>query len=167
VALVVAFEVELALGVLCAGALGVGEGLDGVQLGGAGGGLGVAFAGGVGADVVVFGARVGFGLPGPADLGVGVVAGLGGLGQRGIAFGAGGVTLLACLAGSGAGLAADLGDLGLCLVTDGLRAVGGSVGVSAGGVGGFQRGLDVVPGRAHRRGGGLCFPGGPGGLCLG
>ena len=72
----VAFEVELLLGVLGAGAPGVGQGLDGVQLGGAGGGLGVAFAGGVGADVVVFGAGVGFGLPGPADLGVGVVAGL-------------------------------------------------------------------------------------------
>src|SRR6266568_2495729 len=74
-ALAVAFEVELLLGVLAAGAPGVGGGLDGVQLGGAGGGLGVAFAGGVGADVVVFGAGVGFGLPGPADLGIGVVAG--------------------------------------------------------------------------------------------
>src|SRR6266496_6184790 len=48
-ALVVAFEVELVLGVLGAGAPGAGQGLDGVQLGGAGGGLGVAFAGGVGA----------------------------------------------------------------------------------------------------------------------
>src|SRR5712691_2249112 len=75
-ALVVAFEVELLLGVLGAGAPGVGQSLDGVQLGGAGGGLGVAFAGGVGADVVVFGAGVGFGLPGPADLGVSVVPGL-------------------------------------------------------------------------------------------
>jgi hypothetical protein len=81
---VVAFEVELLLGVLGAGAPGVGQGLDGVQLGGAGGGRRVAFAGGVGADVVVFGAGVGFGLPGPADLGAGVVAGLGGSGQRGI-----------------------------------------------------------------------------------
>src|SRR5216684_1921827 len=49
-ALVVAFEVELLFGVPGAGAPGVGQGLDGVQLGGAGGGLGVAFAGGVGAD---------------------------------------------------------------------------------------------------------------------
>ena len=55
-ALVVAFEVELVFGVLGAGAPGVGQGLDGVQLGGAGGGRRVAFAGGVGADVVVFGA---------------------------------------------------------------------------------------------------------------
>jgi hypothetical protein len=75
-ALVVAFEVELLFGVLGAGAPRVGQGLEGVQLGGAGGGLGVAFAGGVGADVVVFGAGVGFGLPGPADLGVSVVPGL-------------------------------------------------------------------------------------------
>ncbi len=73
-ALVVAFEVELLFGVLGAGAPGVGQGLEGVQLGGAGGGRGVAFAGGVGADVIVFGAGIGFGLPGPADLGAGVVA---------------------------------------------------------------------------------------------
>jgi hypothetical protein len=71
---VVAFEAELLLGVLGAGAPGVGQSLDGVQLGGAGGGRRVAFAGGVGADVVVFGAGVGFGLP--ADLGVSVVPGL-------------------------------------------------------------------------------------------
>jgi hypothetical protein len=81
---VVTFEVELALGVLGAGALGVCEGLDGGQLGRAGGGVGVSFAGRVGADVVVFGAGVGFGLPGPADLGVGVVACLPGSGQRGV-----------------------------------------------------------------------------------
>src|SRR5207247_800110 len=46
--------------------------------GGAGCGLGVTFAGGIGADVVVFGAGVGFGLPGPDGLGLGVVAGLAG-----------------------------------------------------------------------------------------
>jgi hypothetical protein len=63
---VVAFEVELLFGVLGAGAPGVGQGLEGVQLGGAGGGRRVAFAGGVGADVIVFGAGVGFGLPCPA-----------------------------------------------------------------------------------------------------
>ena len=85
----VAFEVELLLGVLGAGAPGVSEGLEGVQLGGAGGGRRVAFAGGVGADVVVFGAGVGFGLPGPADLGVGAVACLAGGGQRGVPVGAG------------------------------------------------------------------------------
>jgi hypothetical protein len=71
-ALVVAFEVELLFGVLGAGAPGVGQGLEGVQLSGAGGGRRVAFPGGVGADVVVFGAGIGFGLPGPADLGIGV-----------------------------------------------------------------------------------------------
>jgi hypothetical protein len=157
-ALVVAFEAELVFGVLGAGAPGVGEGLDGVQLGGAGGGLGVAFAGGVGADVVVFGAGVGYGLPGPADLGLGVVAAL----ARGVPLGTGGVPLLAGLSDSGVGLAADLGDLGGCLVADGLRAGGGG----AGG-GGLQRGLGGVPGRVHRRGGGLCFLDGSGGLGLG
>ena len=90
-ALVVAFEAELLLGVLGAGLPGVGESLDRVDLGGAGGGLGVAFAGGVGADVVVFGAGVGFGLPGAGGLGAGVVAGLGGGGQRGVPLGEGGV----------------------------------------------------------------------------
>src|SRR6266536_4676194 len=107
---------QLVFGVLGAGAPGVGQGLGGGQLGGAGGGRRVAFAGGVGADVVVFGARVGFGLPGPADLGVGVVACLVSGGQRGIPVsmrGAGAV------AGSGegrAGFPADLGELGVCLV---------------------------------------------------
>ena len=60
---------------------------------------------------------------------------------------------------------ADLGDLSVCLVADGLRAGIGGVRVGAGGVGGFQCGLGVVPGGAHRRGGGLgvlgCL-GGPG-----
>src|SRR5579859_2634026 len=127
-ALVVTFEAELLFGVLGAGAQGVGEGLDGVQLGGAGCGLGVTFAGGIGADVVVFGAGVGFGLPGAADLGLGVVAGLTGGGQRGVPLGTGGVSLLAGLSGGGVGLAADLGDAGLCLVADGLRAGVGGVG---------------------------------------
>src|SRR5216683_114436 len=135
-ALVVAFEVELLFGVPGAGAPGVGQGLDGVQLGGAGGGLGVAFAGGVGADMVVFGAGVGFGLPGPADLGVSVVA------------------VLSCSGQRLAGVPADLGDLGVCLVADGLCAGLGGVRVGAGGVGGLQRGLGVVPGGVHRGGGG-------------
>ena len=47
----VALKVELLFGVLGAGTPGIGQGLDGVQLSGAGGGLGVAFAGGVGADM--------------------------------------------------------------------------------------------------------------------
>src|ERR1700687_5744825 len=76
-ALVVAFEVELLFGVLGAGAPGVGQGLEGVQLGGAGGGRRVAFAGGVGADVVVFGAGAGFGLPGPGGTGGGAGGGPG------------------------------------------------------------------------------------------
>ena len=59
---------------------------------------------------------------------------------------------------------ADLGDLGVCLVADGLRADISGVGVGAGSVGGFQRGLGVVPGGVHCRGGGLLGLDGPGGL---
>src|SRR5712671_777834 len=86
-ALVVAFEAELLFSMLGADLPGAGESLDRVDLGGAGGGLGVAFAGGVGADVVVLGAGVGFGLPCAGGLGAGVVAGLGGCGQRGVPLG--------------------------------------------------------------------------------
>jgi len=162
---VVAFEVELVFGMLGAGAPGVSEGLDGGQLRRAGGGVGVAFAGGVGADAVVFGARVGFGLPGPADLGVGVVPGLGSVGQRGVAAGFRGAGSGAGGGDGGVGLPADLGDLIVCLVAGGLRAGVSGVGVSAGLVGGLQRGLGVVPGGVRRRGGRLgclgCL-GGPG-----
>ena len=55
----VAFEVELLFGVLGAGARGVGEGLEGVQWAAGGGVCRVVLRGGVGADVVVFGAGVG------------------------------------------------------------------------------------------------------------
>ena len=151
----VALKVELLFGVLGAGTPGIGQGLDGVQLSGAGGGRRVAFAGGVGADMVIFGARVGFGLPGPADLGAGVVTVLRGGGQRSVPAGAGGTGLGAGSSEGGAGFLADLGDLSVCLVTDGLRAGFGGVRVGAGGVGGFQRGLGVVPGGVHCRGGGL------------
>src|SRR6266702_5027884 len=154
-ALVVAFEVELVFGVLGAGAPGVGQGLDGVQLGGAGGGRRVAFAGGVGADVVVFGAGVSFGLPCPADLGVGVVAVLGGGGQRGVPAGVRGAGLVAGAGEGGVGLLADLGDLGVCLVADGLCAGVGGVRVGAGVCGGLQGSPGVVLGCVHRRGGGL------------
>ncbi|GEM_PF-6513867 len=161
----VAFEVELVFGMLGAGAPGVSESLDGGQLRRAGGGVGVAFAGGVGADAVVFGARVGFGLAGPADLGVGVVPGLGSVGQRGVAAGFRGAGSGAGGGDGGVGLPADLGDLIVCLVAGGLRAGVSGVGVSAGLVGGLQRGLGVVPGGVRRRGGRLgclgCL-GGPG-----
>jgi hypothetical protein len=175
VALVVAFEAELVLGVLGTGAPGVGQGLGGGQLGGAGGGRRAAFAGGVGADVVVFGAGVCFGLPGPADLGVGVVACLVSGGQRGVPAGVRGTGLVAGLGQGRGGFPAGLGELGVCLVADGLGAGIGGVGVGAGGVGGLQRGLRIVPGGVHRRGGGLpglVGSGGPGqgdrglGLCL-
>ena len=96
-ALVVAFEAELLFGVLGAGLPGARESLDRVDLGGARGGLGVAFAGGVGADVVVFGAGIGFGLPCAGGLGAGVVAGLGGCGQRGVPLGDGGIARIAGL----------------------------------------------------------------------
>src|SRR5215469_4316036 len=152
-ALVVAFEVELVLGVLSAGAPGSGEVLDGGELGGEGGCPGVAFAGGVSADVVVFGAGVGFGLPGPADLGVGVVAGPGGVSERGVAAGFRGAGRAAGGGDGGVGLLADFGDLGVGVSADGLGAGVGGLSVGAGLVGGFQRGLGVVPGGVHRRGG--------------
>jgi hypothetical protein len=104
---VVTFETELLLGVLGAGLPGAGEGLDRADLGSARGGLGVALAGGVGADVVVLGAGVGFGLPGPADLSAGVLAGLSGFGERGVPPGAGGVPVAAGLGDGGFGLLPD------------------------------------------------------------
>jgi hypothetical protein len=135
-----------------------------VDLGGAGGGLGVAFAGGVGADVVVFGVGVGFGLPGPGGLGAGVVAGLGGCGQRGVPLGEGGIARIAGLGDGGFGLLPGLGDLGVCMIADGLRAGTGSVRVGAGTVSCFQRGPGVIAGCVHRLGGGLGALDGPGGL---
>ena len=75
--------------------------------------------------------------------------------------------MLASVAGSGeggVGFPADLGDLGAGLVAGGLRAGVGGVRVGAGLVSGFQRGLGVVPGGVHRRGGGLFGLDGSGGL---
>ena len=161
----VAFEAELLFGVLGAGTPGVGEGLDGVQLGGAGGGLGVAFAGGVSADVIVFGAGVGFGLPGPADLGVSEVTCLASGGQCGVPVGEGGAGGGAGISEGGTGFPADLGDLGVGMPGGGLRAGVGGVSVGAGSVGGLERGQGVVPGGMHRRGGGLGILDGLG--CLG
>ena len=166
-ALVVAFEAELLFGVLGAGLPGAGESLDRVDLGGARCGLGVAFAGGVGVDVVVLGAGVGFGLPCPADLGAGVLAGLGGVGQRGVPPGTGGISFIAGLGDGGFGLRPDPGDTGICLITDGAGAGIGSVRVGAGTVSCFQRRPGIVAGLVHRRGGGLGVLDGPGGLGLG
>ena len=163
----VAFEAELLLGVLGAGLPGAGESLDRVDLGGAGGGLGVAFTGGVGADVVVFAAGVGFGLPGAGGLGAGVVAGLGGCGQRGVPLGDGGIPLFAGLGDGGISLPPGLGDLGVCLITDGAGAGIGSVRVGAGAVSCFQCRPGVIAGCVHRRGGGLGVLDGSGGLGLG
>ena len=113
----------------------------------------------------IFGARVGFSLPDPADLGVGAATVLRGGSQRSVPVGAGGTGLGAGSSEGSAGFPADLGDLSVCLVADGLRAGFGDVRVGAGGVGGFQRGMGVVPGGVHRCGGGLgvlgCL-GGPG-----
>ena len=106
------FEAELLLGVLGAGLPGAGEGLDRVDLGSACGGLGVTLAGGVDADVVVLGAGVGFGLPCPAGLRAGVLAGLSGFGERGVPLAAGGVPVTAVERRSGfrcRGLLAALG----------------------------------------------------------
>ena len=100
-----------------------------------------------------------------ADLGAGVVACLVSGGQRGVPVGMRGAGTLAGGGQGGVGLPADLGDLGVRLVADGLRAdIVGGVGVGAGSVGGFQRGLGVVPGGVHCRGGGLLGLDGPGGL---
>ena len=115
-------------------------------------------------DVVVFGAGVGFGLPGPADFGVGVVPGLAGGGQRGVAAGVRGAGLVAGAGEGCAGFPADLGDLGAGVVACGLRTCIGGVRVGAGLVSSLQRGLGVVPGGVDRRGGGLFGLGGSGGL---
>ena len=163
----VAFEGQLLLGVLGAGLPGGGEGLDRVGLGGARGGLGVTLAGGIGADMVVLGAGVRFGLPCPADLGAGVLAGLGGFGERGVPLGACIVAFAAGLGDGGCGLLADRGDLVTCLVAGGLRAGIGGVGVGAGAVGCFHRGPGIVAGRVHRPGGGPGLLDGSGGLGLG
>ena len=145
-ALVVAFEAELLFGVLGAGLPGAGESLDRVDLGGAGGGLGVALAGGVGADVVVFGAGVGFGLPCAGGLGACVLAGLGGCGQRGVPLGEGGIALIAGLGDGGFGLLPDPGDPGICLITDGAGAGFGGVRAGAGTVSCLQRRPGIVRG---------------------
>ena len=155
---------ELLLGVLGAGLRGAGEGLDRVDLGSARGGLGVALAGGVGADVVVLGAGVGFGLPGPADLSAGVLAGLRGFGERGVPPGAGGVPVTAGLGDGGFGLLPDPGDPVVCLVADGLRAGFGGVRVGTGTVSCLQRRPGIVAGCVHRLGGGLGVLDGSGGL---
>ena len=161
------FEAELLLGVLGAGLPGAGEGLDRVDLGSACGGLGVALAGGVDADVVVLGAGVGFGLPCPAGLRAGVLAGLSGCGERGVPLAAGGVPVTAGLGDGGFGLLPDPGDLGICLIADGLRAGAGYVRAGAGTVGCLQRGPGIVAGCVHRLGGGLGILDGSGGLGLG
>jgi hypothetical protein len=68
------FGFQRLFGPLGAGALGGGQRGDGLQLCLVLLAEGAAFAGGVGADPVCFGAGVGFGLPGAGDLGVGATA---------------------------------------------------------------------------------------------
>jgi len=96
-----AFGFELGFGAFGAGAFGVGERLGRGELGLVVLVEGVAFAGGVGADPVCFGAGVGFGLAGAADLGVS--------GVPGVASGGEGVAAFACVP---AGVGAGPGDLG-------------------------------------------------------
>ena len=81
-----AFGFELGFGAFGAGAFGTGERLGCGELGCVMFAEGVAFAGGVIADVPGFGAGVGFGLAGAADLGVGGVPGLACGGERVVAF---------------------------------------------------------------------------------
>ncbi len=87
-----------------------------------------------------------------------MVAGLGGVGERGVAAGFRGAGSGAGTGDGGVGSLADLGGLSVSAFAGGLRA---GVGVGAGLVGGLQRGLRVVPGGVHRRGG---CRGGLGGL---
>jgi hypothetical protein len=112
---------------------------------------GVAFAGGVGADPVCFGAGVGFGLPGAGDLGVGAPGGLGSVVT--FAQAAGGVglrcgDLAGCLGVGG-------GDLGGGVAAGLLERGRGSLGLLAGGGGGGLGGADVLAGRLQGLGQGL------------
>ena len=84
-----------------------------------------------------------------------------------VVFGAGAGFGLPGQADLGVSVPADLGDLDAGVVADGLRACVGGVCVGAGLVSGLERGLGVVPGGVHRRGGGLFGLDGPGGLCEG
>jgi hypothetical protein len=128
---------------------------------------GPAFACAVGAEVAVLVAGIFFGLPCPADLGDGVLAGLGSFGDCGVPPGAGIVTVAAGCGDGGFGLLADHGDLFLCLAEGCLCAGLGSVGVGAGAVGCFQRRRGVTAGCVHRCGGGSRVLDGCGGLGLG
>ena len=135
-----AFGVELGFGAFGACAFGVGEGASGVDLGLVVSLEGVAFAGGVVADTAGFGAGVGFGLAGAADLGFGAAGGLAGGGERVVAFA--GVRAASCAGGGdllgGAGL--DGGDLR------------GGVAAQLGELGGWRRGRRRrLAGRRSRR----------------
>src|SRR6266852_5565340 len=172
------FGVELVFGAVGASAFGGGE-----RVGGAGLGLvmlaeGVAFAGGVGADVPGLGAGVCLGLAGAADLGVGAVLCLAcGLG-RGVALALaagdgllGGGDARGCFGAGGGDLAGGL-RLGLGVAGSGDRRPGGCLGGVLGGPGGIQ-GLGEGAGFLACLGGlSLCGDGAglgplPGGLSLG
>ena len=146
-----AFGFQQLLGALGAGALGGSQRGDGLQLCLVLVAEGVAFAGGVGAAPVCFGAGVGFGLPGAGDLGVGAPGGLG----SGATFAqaAGGVglrrgDLARCLGAGG-------GDLGGGVAAGLLERGRGSLGLLAGGGLAGLGGADVPAGRLQGLGQGL------------
>ena len=112
---------------------------------------GVAFAGGVGAGPVCFGAGVGFCLAGAGDLGVGTAGGLGSVVT--FAQAAGGVglrcgDLAGCLGVGG-------GDLGGGVAAGLLERGRGSLGLLAGGGLAGLGGADVLAGRLQGLGQGL------------
>jgi hypothetical protein len=169
-----AFGFELGFGAFGAGAFGVGEVALGADLLLAVLAEGIAFAGGISADPVGFGAGVGFGLAGPGGLGAGVCAGLARGTERVVSFGFG---AFLCLAGGGdllisAGLdgCCPRGGLALVLLGRAGCGAGGVCGLLCCGLGGCGvvacGGEGVGEGLGFGFGFGLAGGGGDGG-CLG
>src|ERR1019366_1027749 len=154
--------VQCGLGALGAAALQVGELVAGLQLGVVGGVQGVAFAGGVGAGALDLGAGADLGLAGAGDLGVGadayrcrVFGRLAGLLLAGVSVGTGSGDRRSGGGAGGRGVVA-----GRCCLVQGLP--GACLGVllqAAGGLQGFDRGLQFLVGF-----GGLGVRGGGSGL---
>jgi hypothetical protein len=154
------------LGVLGAGAPGIGEGICGGQGSMAGVAEGAAFAGGVGADVPGLGAGISFGLPGVGGLGGGSLSGLAGCAGGLVAFAFAACGMLAGCGELDGVLAAEGGELcpGLLMGAGGLLACGlgggfGGAGCGALGVERLGESAGLLEGF-----GGLGLGGGDGGL---
>ena len=155
-----AFGLELGFGALGAGSFGLGERVCRGELGLVVLAEGVAFAGGVGAELGCLVAGVGLGLAGAADLGAGSVPGLRGGGERVVALagaaagvGAGGGCFLVSAGLDGGdlrgGVAAQLGEpggCGACRVRGFLGGGLGGGGVGAGGCEGLGEGVCFLAG---------------------